>query len=348
MRSKRLCHLPYGKSAWIYAPALAAAAAAMIFYACTAQNVAMAQPEPALAYPAAEQGGGRIKVPDSQEKEKIINMLDEIAELERSGIYFKGMGFRESSLNQNIGDYSAATAALFKELLWTYGHGQLEKKEVQKAVDHMLEYEGPGKNDVVYTAQAAKDFFNGNWPEAQKKLTLIFSGFIEPDSFVNWMILSCILETDSGSREAISAYRSIRARYSQFPEYWYRGAKLFNGMIASEFAEYCINLAPNGPYANDCRGLIAVSMGLKAEDGISLKSKTEVEGIITQAVNNGNPMLLEPLMPLIGLPENPYTIYALGALKPLGVLPAFRDYFEGLAVKAKGRLADRLVYICRG
>jgi hypothetical protein len=70
--------------------------------------------------------------------------------------------------------------------------------------------------------------------------------------------------------------------------------------------------------------------------------------MISRAVNTGNPSLLEPLLPLIALPENPYTVYALGALKSLAALPLFWDYFDGLAAHSKGRLADRLVYICRG
>jgi hypothetical protein len=119
-------------------------------------------------------------------------------------------------------------------------------------------------------------------------------------------------------------------------------------LISLEYAEICINLAPFGPFAAECRRILASSSGLKPEDGPSIKSKNEIEWLISQAVNTGNPLVLEQLMPLVSLPENPYTVYAIGALKSLSAVPLFRNYFDELAVQSKGRLADRLAYICRG
>jgi hypothetical protein len=162
------------------------------------------------------------------------------------------------------------------------------------------------------------------------------------------MLLSCALEKNPCDKKAMAVYRSIRARYTQFPEFWYRGAKLFSGYIASEYAELCLNLSPDGPYAAECRSILSVNLGLKAEDGASIKSKKEIDELVSGAISQGNPQLLESLMPLISLPENPLTVYATGALKPLASVPKFYEFFNEQAVNSGGRLAERLNYICRG
>jgi len=48
------------------------------------------------------------------------------------------------------------------------------------------------------------------------------------------------------------------------------------------------------------------------------------------------------------LPDNPYTLYALGALKALSSVPDFRSFFVETALKSPGRLGERLNYISRG
>jgi hypothetical protein len=166
------------------------------------------------------------------------------------------------------------------------------------------------------------------------------------------MILVCSLEKDKAAslaedRRVGAAYKSIRARYSQFPEYWYRGARGFSGGIAAQYAENCINLSPQGPFADECRSILATNTGLKNEDGLSIKTKKEIETIISQSINSSNPQILDSLLPLISLPDNPYTVYAVSALKTLTGIPKFNEYFSGHAAVSKGRLAERLSYICR-
>jgi hypothetical protein len=118
--------------------------------------------------------------------------------------------------------------------------------------------------------------------------------------------------------------------------------------VAADYAERCINSAPQGPFAGDCRNILAGYTGLKSEDGSSLKTKAEIETIISGSINTGNPELLDLLIPLISLPDNPYTVYAVGALRTLTSVPKYRDYFSKQAVTSNGRLAERLSYICRG
>jgi hypothetical protein len=65
-------------------------------------------------------------------------------------------------------------------------------------------------------------------------------------------------------------------------------------------------------------------------------------------VSSGNPELLEDLFPLIDLPDNAYTLYALGALRAISPASPFREFFSRSAAGAKGRLAERFNFILRG
>jgi hypothetical protein len=275
----------------------------------------------------------------------ILRTLDELAELERAGSWIQGMALTESSIRENIGDFAGAVAAAYKELAWAYGLGFIQKEELENGILNVL---AVNNDETVYAAaNAILAFIRGQWDEAAAGLGPLFGHLEldEPDGFGRWMLLVCALEIDNEDRRAGAAYRSIRARYSQFPEYWYRGARVFSGIIAAEFAENCINLSGQGPFANECRSILAVHAGLRIEDGPSIKTRREIDVIISQAVNSGNPQFLEPLLPLISLSDNPYTTYAVGALRVLASVPRFRDYFNAQAAAARGRLAERLSYI---
>jgi len=288
----------------------------------------------------------------------LMRTLDELAEIERAGSWFQGLALTESSIRENAGDYTGAVAAAFKELSWAYGMGLVQKSEIEKGLLNVLNIKGD--NSVTAAANAMLAFFNQKWDTAAEGLAPFFSDSDEdPDSFGRWMILVCALEKNKAQAEAPSAegtsadrrtsaaYKSIRARYAQFPEYWYRGSRAFSGAIAAEFAENCINVSPQGPYAGECREILASYTGLKNEDGMAIKTKREVEAIISQSISSGNPQILDSLLPLISLPDNPYTIYAVGALRALTSNSRFRDYFNSQAVSAKGRLSERLSYLCR-
>jgi len=287
------------------------------------------------------------------DKTALLRTLDEFAELERAGSWIQGMALTESTIRENTGDYAGAVAAAYKELAWAYGLGLIQKEELENGILNVLAVSSD--ETVNAAANATLTFIRGQWDEAGAGLQPLFSHLEldEPDGFGRWMLLVCTLElsareTNNEDRRAAAAYRSIRARYAQFPEYWYRGARAFSGVIAAEFAENCINLASQGPFADECRFIIAVHVGLKIEDGSSIKTRREIDAIISQAVNSASPQLLEPLLPLISLSDNPYTTYAVGALRTLAGVPRFRDYFSVQAAAARGRLAERLSYISRG
>jgi hypothetical protein len=286
--------------------------------------------------------------------------LEEIAEIERAGGYYPGLGLAESAMREKAGDYAGAVLAAYKDLAWAYGYRGASHAESAEGLRRVAAlFTAPGGEKEKLAAAAAKGviaFSEEKWREAEEILKDLAEEDESPDSFLRWMLLTCAMEQD-GKSSLRSAYSSIRARYSLFPEYWYRGARAFAaadkgrggspGSIAAEYAEQCINLSPQGPFAEDCRRIIAGQLGLETESG-ALRSKAEIEDLLRRSVASGDPKLLEDLFPLINLPDNAYTLYALGALRAVSSVSPFREFFSGHAAGAKGRLAERINFILRG
>jgi hypothetical protein len=323
----------------------------LVFSACGGENVSQTLAG-SLQMARSLRAADLTALPKEIDTASLLRSLDELAELERAGSWFQGLAITESTIRENAGDYAGAVAAAYKELSWAYGRGLIQKQEIEQGLLNVL----AAKNEdmIVAAVNAILAFSKGQWKEAADGLAFLFDEqtrgeLDEPDGFGRWMLLVCTLELSvQENRRAATAYKSIRARYTQFPEYWYRGARAFSGAIAADFAENCINSSPQGPFAEECRKILASYTGLKIEDGLSIKTKREIEAIISQSVNSANPNVLDSLLPLISLPDNPYTVYAVGAMRALTSVPIFREYFNKKAASSSGRLAERLSYICRG
>jgi len=290
----------------------------------------------------------------------VLRSLDEMADIERAGAWIQGLAFTESGLRENAGDLAGAVAAAFKELSWAYGLGLIQRNEIESGLLNVLN--GKENETVSNSALGMIAFLNENWNDAGAVLSLYFNDFDEPDSFGRWMSLVCVLEKNKAAfsnaassdavsaeefRRVCSAYKSIRGRYAPFPEYWYRGARAFSGAVSADYAENCINVSPQGPFSRECRKILAAFTGLNAEDSSSIKTKREIEQIISASMNSGNPQILNSLLPLISLPDNPFTVYAVSAMRSLTGAQKFKDYFSKQAAASSGRLAERLLYICR-
>jgi hypothetical protein len=279
---------------------------------------------------------------------------DAIAEIERSGGFTRGMGLTESVLRENAGDYGGAVMAAYKELSWIYSYGETDRDALTEGLRRILRLYGEDnsvpeeKEKALLAARGALAFLAEDWAGAEEVLGPLFAAEEEPDAFSRWMLLVCALEGGDGSRATRMAYGAIRARYLNFPEYWYRGARSFPGNAAAEYAERCINLSPQGPFAPECRAILAVHAGLDNADGEAIRSAAEIDTVITESLALGKTELLAELFPLIALPDNPYTLYASGALRGLAASEPFKSYFASELRQRSGRLAERLRYISRG
>jgi hypothetical protein len=284
-----------------------------------------------------------------------LSTLEELTEAERSRGFVPGMALAESMMRERNGDYGGAVIAVYKELSWSYGYGGTMTREAIKEtlgiiLDQYTREESVQeqvREQVVPAIRGTLAFLEGRWTEAGEILESLFAGEEEPDAFSQWMRMVCALEGGTDSARVRSAYGAIRARYETYPEYWYRAARHGSGGVTGEYAERCINLAPGGPFAAECRGILAELAGLPAENSAGIKSRAEIEKLINQSASSADPAILADLFPLLALPDNPYTLYAVGALRSLAADRRFKDYFAREASRRNGRLAERLQYISR-
>jgi hypothetical protein len=313
---------------------------------------------------------GNQSTPRGTESALDITSLDKIAELERSGRYTPGLGFAESTIKERAGDYAGAVIGAYKEMSWTYAltdsaaENPVTMNQIKEGLHSIVDLYG-GKEwipaadapdmseDPQQDARAAVTaivyFLDNKWAESGEILESLFSEDEEIDSFAQWMILTCALEQKDMSRSVRSRYGAMRSRYAYFPEYWYRLARYLDDDAARmDASERCIILAPKGPYALECRGLIAGIFNIDASRRAAILTRMEIENAVTNAVSSRNPELLRPLFPLLALPDNPYTMYAAGALRALSAEPLYKDFFLQEAARNSGRLNERLVYISRG
>jgi hypothetical protein len=300
------------------------------------------------------------------------NQIDLIAEAERSRGFAPGLGLSESTLRERAGDYAGALIAAYKELAWAYSYSsEVTRASIEaglQRVKDLYKTQSDGALDarVSEVADAVLLFNAEQYAQAGEMLGVLFSGELEPDAFSQWMILVCRLEAASSngggggsssqggvSRADLAAYSSIRSRYELFPAYWHYGARAFSGNISADYAERCINLNPAGPYAAEARMILARFAGLDGDEGSVIMSRKEIEDTITKSVAAADPDLLQPLLPLIALRDNPFTIYASGAMRALAEREIYKTWFAGQNEIAKrnpknSRLSDRLNYIARG
>ena len=289
--------------------------------------------------------------------------LGRIAEIERAGAFFPGLALAESGIREKAGDLCGAAVAAYKELAWAYGYGSAGKSQVEDGLRNALFGMEGSRLNAAEALKGCIAFAREEWALAEELLYPILADDEEPDSFLRWMLLVCGLEAGAKDPDefqaARSAYGAIRARYAFFPEYWYRGARAFmagDGSIASSYAEQCINASSDGPFSAPCRKIIADNLGLPSstiapdvgEMYAGLRTRAEIEKTIRFSVSMNDPAVLQELFPLMALPENPYTVYALGALKSLSAVPEYRGFFRDEAQKTNGRLAERLNYVSRG
>jgi hypothetical protein len=330
-----------------------------VFLSCSGEGVSAGVEALSPGVPAVPVSG-EISGEISGGMEEIVSALDLLAETERSSGFRHGMGLAESRLREEAGDYAGAVIAAFKELFYAYGYGSLGAEQVRAGLEAVLSSQEAGVQDAALAALA---FFDQRWKEAAEGLASL-RGDEEPDSFTRWMFLVSLLESGLLSKEGegertgggaendvfaesrravLAGYSSIRARYSGLAAYWYHLA-----LVSGEGAERCVDLAPLGPYAGECRKILAGSFGLREAGAAALRTRAEIERAVSLAAAQGSAALLEELFPLLALEDNPFTLYALGALNALSASPLFRDYFEARGRESQGRLGERLRYITGG
>lgn len=279
-----------------------------------------------------------------------VDTLSDLAERERRGRYEPGFGLFESTVRERAGDYTGAVFAAYKDLVYGYGRGEIESKDIATRLDRLesgfATSSGPGAASVLPAIRAARAFQGGDWQAVTEALRGIQSFDGQQDSFPLWMELTAKLEQSLASENELERYAIMQSRYALLPEYWFHFARAQKNIdLMRDSAERCIALAPAGPFAKDARSSIAASYGLAKSDGDSLLIPFEIESIATRAVQTGKPEVLEAMLPILGLADNPATLYAVGALRGLCASDDMRSWLGAKAATSRGRIAERLRYI---
>lgn len=282
-----------------------------------------------------------------------VQALQSLEEDERTGGFKPGMGLAESSLREQAGDLPGAVFAAFKEVLFAYQYGYLSASQIDERLQ-AVEKNFPGNQEVAAAIGACKALLSGKAQEGLTKLKALDLELYTLDSFPRWMERVFVLQ-DAGKAKGKTTgsavwdeYLATRSRYINYPLYWLVFARHSDGAQRMDGAERCVSLAPQGPYAEEGRSLLAIAAGLSKRDSTSIKTRLEIEQIIETVVATNTGDGLKELLPLLALPDNPYTLYALGACRGLATQENFARYFQGEMKKSSGRLHERLRYILGG
>lgn len=274
--------------------------------------------------------------------------LSSLAEQERRGRYAPGLGITESRLLERAGDTSGAVLAVFKDFVYGYSYGRVDRAAILDRLDTLEEaYPDAGPSqDAKAAIRCVRAFVEENWPAALRGLRELPRRVEARDAFRRWMEAAALLAQGRATRDELDDYAVMQSRYSSLPEYWYRFAVAqANAELRRDSAFRCIALAPDGPWADGARSIVADSYGLDGVAGRSLLIPGEIEAIASEAIKAGDPTLLAGLMPSLSLPDNESTMYAVATLKGLCVYPVVREWLLRMSASTSGRTSERLRYI---
>lgn len=263
--------------------------------------------------------------------------------------YESGTGTVESGLREALGDFAGAVFAAYMELSYSYSMGLIDEKSLAAGLSGVkATFAARKEKDEVYAALACIDLWEKrDYKGCVLKLTGVKAAS-DPSSFGAWMTEACRLALSPADLNVMKEYAAQEKRYSNFPDYWRRAALALAGADeggSRTAAERCIALSPSGPYALPARKILVASFGFPKEDPAKLLVKSEVDTVVYKALASREPSLLSKLLPLLDLPDNPFTMYALGAMKGLADDAAFASGISELGKGAGKRVAERIAYI---
>lgn len=260
--------------------------------------------------------------------------------------YEPGTGLVESAMKEKKGDMEGAVLAAFMDLEYARELGAVAKADLDKKIadlgaklgDKSFNPSGKGFKAVGAIKAFLKD-----------DLAACAAGIAESGAtgaFAAWLRA---LAPIAAGKEADQAYADLGKRLASFPAYWvYLATGSANaGKAQADIkaaAEKGIDLAPKGPYAPALRSMLAKLTGLGAEYAARIKTNAEIKDIGYRAASSRSPEVLESLWDILSLPDNEYTLFALGMVKGLSQDPRFLDALKAKLAAADGRLKERLTY----
>jgi tetratricopeptide (TPR) repeat protein len=268
--------------------------------------------------------------------------------------YEPGSGLMQSSAFESLGDFDSAVFAAFKEVEYGRAFGVVSASDVKKNLaalekkldDKSFNPEGKGKAALeIVTAFARED-----WATVVSSFAKL--RVIDPDPFRVYMRLSALIESKKASPSDVEGYKALLPSFKALPTYYHR---VFLGMggIASGAAtdnrlaplEMAIDLSPKTELAASWRKELAAAAGIPAADAAKLLTRKEISGTAERAAGSGEMSVLAPLVGMLELKDNNYTLMAAGVLRAFAKDARYRSYFVDKARASSGRLKERLEYV---
>jgi tetratricopeptide (TPR) repeat protein len=273
--------------------------------------------------------------------------------------YLPGQGLEESLLYEELGRIEESLLSAFMELEYERCQGLTDSGTVLRnlsAVAQRLSLSAVPREASAALLRGYRLYILQEWRGAEAAfraaLGLGAAGAVGAPAaahpFGELLPLACALERGA-SLEELEGYAALETRFRDLPSYYHhlwRGLRRGGGSYALGTArgvlEKTILLAPAGPCAAECRVELGRLAGLSPEQGTRLLLGPELSAILRRVREERQPDHLEPVLALLGLPDNLYTTAALLTLQEAASLPAVAGYLQSRREEAEGRLRERL------
>ncbi len=273
--------------------------------------------------------------------------LDALAAYESAFPYEPGSGLVESSLRERTGDKDGAVLAAFKDGLNAYEAGavgieelEFRLSELERVLADSVANPAGGGLAALETARA---YLRADWAAAARALTRVTTR----SSAKAWIGATAGLAPGDAASER--AFVEAETAFGFLPSYRLRFASAFAGdrtRLASVRAacETGIDLAPSGPLAVALRRELGRALGIDVAESGKLRTRGELEAAGYRAAASRDPAFLAPAIGTFELPDNDYTLFAVGLVKGFASEPVFRSALERELGTSSGRRAERLRY----
>lgn len=150
----------------------------------------------------------------------------------------------------------------------------------------------------------------------------------------------------------MESYKALLPSFKVLPTYYHRvflgmggltpGVPMDNRIAPLEAA---VDLASGNDLAVAWRKELAAAAGLQAADAAKLLTRKEISDTANRAAASGEMVTLAPLVAMLELKDNNYTMMAMGVLRAFAKDARYRQFFVDKSRASSGRLKERLEYV---
>ena len=261
--------------------------------------------------------------------------------------YDPGIGFLESGCHEGLGDMGAAVVSAFKDYEFSRPFGGISDEALIESLDAAAKkgdaLQSASRQELERLVSSLKAFVRGEWKSVAEAPGKGFGEYIG---------LAARLESGSASVPELERYLLLEPSLKSFQAYYFhlwKGMKKappsYSAKAARPILEKCVTLAPASAMARESRRELGRLVGIGDAAGEKLLVPTEIDGIFSDILAGSPFSRLEPVMALLGTPDNDYQLSCMYALGRFSADPAMKAYIAAKAGTASGKLRERLTCI---